>query len=464
MFRMKKKWITGVLFGALLIMTAAAVPADASQTYYRSYSDVRAHTSLETAAQWANLSGVMKGKSEAQFAPKAALKSKVLKNALMTLDPGYVPGAIKQRSSGVTRETFAQQLYRFAKAHGVSVSKKKNLSSYADYRKIAKNARTAYRWAYRAGLLPKAKGKRLQPKAVMTREEAVLALYSFHKLLPEYRGDLKRSGDFREIVISEIAEVEPYGGYSTKGTTALFKQTAWKGLHKAFRMRGGKPVIDLGKARPSFCSGAVYLLLTRSVLTWDTYVNGGGKISSDAWIAMKPYTMKGLDYPPQDDGVGLWGCANANGPGLAVALKKIGAAVNTVIDLRSAYASDEEYWSVWDSAEPGDFLKIFRTEAIGRSEKGHMVVYLGSQYAVRGGRRDDLIWYWSSNGSGESTAKGYYITSCYASEITRGVITKVADPAAFANAYTVEPTDEDKWLASLLRDKDATVAEMKKHI
>ena len=234
-------------------------------------------------------------------------------------------------------------------------------------------------------------------------------------------------------------------------------------MNEAYKMKGARPVIDLAKARPSFCSSACYMVLVRSVLTWDTYANTGTPVSVKSWRALKPYTVQGLAYPVQDDGVGAWGRANANGPGMAVLIRELGAGENILIKNKKEYKSESAYWSAWERAEPGDFLKIFRSASIGASERGHMVVYLGRKKASSGGVRDDIVYYWSSNGSRADTSKGYSISSCRASEIYRGVITKVTKPQAFAGASKISPTNRDKWLRSLL-DVNVSLADMKKHI
>ena len=457
-----------------LIALFLAKPVGAS-SYYRTFSDIETHSDLEAAVYWANLTDVMKGTSASKFSPKTYISGKTVVKALEKLDPSYdgtvgsaytVKGTdkgLKRNRKKVTREQFAVALYNYAKSHGAKVSAKKKLSSYTDYEKLNEEARKAYSWALKKGLVPKASGGRINPQKKMTRAQAVTGLYKLHKLLPDYRKDLG-AASFNEIVLREIAEVKPYGGYYTGSYAGgAFSKTAWQGMNEAYKMKGARPVINLAKARPSFCSSACYMVLVRSLLTWDTYENSGTRISAKSWRALKPYTVRGLSYPVQDDGVGAWGRANANGPGMAVLIRELKAGENVLIKNRKEYKSDSAYWSAWGQAEPGDFLKIFRSGAIGASERGHMVVYLGRKKASSGGKRDDIVYYWSSNGSRADSSKGYSIASCRASEIYRGVITKVTKPQAFAQASKISPTKRDEWLRSLL-DVNVSLADMKKHI
>ena len=470
----RKNTLSILCASVLMLVLLLSVPVSAA-TYYRAFSDVETHTDLEAAVYWSTLTDVMKGTSASKFSPKTYISGKNVVKALEKLDPAYdgaagssytvkgVDKGLKRNRKKVTREQFAVALYNYAKSHGAKMSGKKKLSGYKDYEKLSEEARKAYSWALKKGLVPKASGGRIGSQKKMTRAQAVQGLYKLHKLLPNYRKDLGGTS-FNKIILREIAEVKPYGGYYTGSSAGGgFSKTTWQGMNEAYKMKGARPVIDLAKARPSFCSSACYMVLVRSVLTWDTYANTGTPVSVKSWRALKPYTVQGLTYPVQDDGVGAWGRANANGPGMAVLIRELGAGENILIKNKKEYKSESAYWSAWERAEPGDFLKIFRSAAIGASERGHMVVYLGRKKASSGGVRDDIVYYWSSNGSRADTSKGYSISSCRASEIYRGVITKVTKPQAFAGASKISPTNRDKWLRSLL-DVNVSLADMKKHI
>jgi hypothetical protein len=62
------------------------------------------------------------------------------------------------------------------------------------------------------------------------------------------------------------------------------------------------------------------------------------------------------------DGESLWGRWNANGPGTARLFYELGLGRN---------------FTSFSAARPGDFLKIFWTDAVGKNENGHSVIFLG---------------------------------------------------------------------------------------
>ena len=189
---------------------------------------------------------------------------------------------------------------------------------------------------------------------------------------------------------------------------------------------------------------------------WDTE----GVIGENAWSALRPYTLEGMDYEFEDDGVGCWGYANANGPGVALLVNRMKAGKNYYIGDRSEYTSAAKYRKAWNKAKKGDFLKIFFDDRIGRDELGPQVILMGRKKSYRNGVRDDRIYYWSS----QQSTDGYGIKSCRASKIRRAVLTKITDPAAFGKAMRrLPPTRTNKWLQSCV-SKKISLRSMKKHV
>ncbi len=270
--------------------------------------------------------------------------------------------------------------------------------------------------------------------------------------------------DFGKILLDVLSTVENGGGYYTgRKPNAAFSRTAWEGIDAAFVLDGDRPRINLSLARPSFCSSACYMVLMKALLNWDT----SGAISKEAWANLKPYVMDNGPWGYQKDGVGCWGRANANGPGLAVLVSQLGAGENTYIGNPGEYESQDAYWSVWEGARPGDFVKIFWNGAIGSNgsktaESGHLVVFLGREVSfLQDGTRDDIIRYWSSNGSGSMPSGGCGSSQCRSSKIHRAVLTRITDPAAFDHASEIPPDAVDPWLSALDGSHLGTVAELK---
>ena len=154
-----------------------------------------------------------------------------------------------------------------------------------------------------------------------------------------------------------------------------------------------------------------------------------------------------------------------NGPGFAVLAARLGAGKNLYIGSRDEYATTAAYWERWESVQKGDFVKLFWNRHIGAdeaaAETGHMVIFLSRTRSTLNGKRDDIITYWSSNGSGTNVNGGYGITSCRASKVYRAVRTRITNPAAFDRAAEIPPLSRDTWLCALESSRRGTVSELK---
>lgn len=179
-----------------------------------------------------------------------------------------------------------------------------------------------------------------------------------------------------------------------------------------------------GKARPSFCSSAVYGALLLALELWDSG-RGENSLNDKTWQALAPKKVP--------DGNGAWGCANANGPGLAVLVHKLGAGHS---------------FTEWEKAQSGDIMKLWWTEAIGARERGHLTIYLS--------QTEDSLTFWSSNQSNPEGTPGYGIKTVPKTTVKHVLFTRITRPEAFTNAPSV---GTDPWLGSLLK-KTVTMEEM----
>lgn len=227
---------------------------------------------------------------------------------------------------------------------------------------------------------------------------------------------------FNRIVLNTIQQSMPGGGgYSATPTDVerLAQQAVvWSESKQLLN-------IEPRLAVPTFCSAACYMVLLRSVQHWEATV--GRRFPAEIW--------KKLDVTPnQPDGTGIWGRANANGPGFAKMIHDLGAGIN-FHDVRLA--------------QPGDFLKVFWSEDIGLTERGHLVIYLGLE------RKNGTVYlrYWSANKPG-----GYGVKSAPLSRMHNLIFTRITAPQNFVRA-TKLPTC-DSWLADMQRRK-FTFAEVK---
>ena len=300
----------------------------------------------------------------------------------------------------------------------------------------------------------------------------------------------KVNKEWQHAILAAIDSFPDRGGYYTGGRpNDLFPKTTWRGLHEAYQMtvNDERPHFDPMQAQPSFCSSATYGVLIKALLIWDTK----HKIKREAWVNMKPRVGIADAFNPegvgQDDGVGFWGRANANGPGLAVLVHELGAGYSFTA-YRGAktdrnketpderYLTDDEWCAldVWQRAVPGDLMKIFwnRNESRGSDsgaiigcdddktadqEVGHSVIFLGCE--------GDTVTYWSSNGPGKHPElMGYSVGNCHKTDIQRVVFTRIIHPERFNHARKMAPTNVNAYLRDLNGVRHSTTAEMLRQI
>ncbi|GHC55090.1 hypothetical protein GCM10007100_22000 [Roseibacillus persicicus] len=207
--------------------------------------------------------------------------------------------------------------------------------------------------------------------------------------------------DFNTLTLTAINDMPTGGGYSGSDATK-------NKLTLACTATDGGLSFSPTAARPSFCSGATYLVFLKAL---------------QESHRPSPALAKTLVVAPdQKDGHGIFGRWNANGPGCAKLVADLGCGVN---------------FTSWESARPGDFLKIWWTNEIGGKERGHHVVYLGhDQLTVR---------FWSSNQPG-----GFGEKSVPRADCKRVLFTRITSPQAIARATQLPASDP--WLERMLKE------------
>lgn len=200
------------------------------------------------------------------------------------------------------------------------------------------------------------------------------------------------------------------GGYSTsdQAKQALVDSFQWNERLK-------RPMFNPQVARPSFCSGAVYVALLSGILRWEEN-NRRRVISEKAWQALLPKMVA--------DGVGPWGYANANGPGFALLVHRLGAGIN---------------FTDWRLARPSDVMKIWWTDDIGGRERGHLVFLVKDE--------GDSVQVWSSHMARDGQHGGYGLRNIPKSAIKRVLFTRITNPAAFGRAHLLP---DEPWLTRQL--------------
>lgn len=242
-------------------------------------------------------------------------------------------------------------------------------------------------------------------------------LASLFLLVSGLYSKVRAASNVNEVIVESIDSMPIGGGYATS-TVAMNR------LSQSVTFEGDQLKIMPEKAKPSFCSEATYLVFLKTIQM----------LQNKNQISLSAEVLQALLPKHQSDGQGIWGCWNANGPGVACLFKTLNLGVSFT-DL--------------SKAEPGDFLKIFWTDAIGASEHGHLVIYLGKE--KRGS--EEYITCWSSNIPGGYGKKSYRRTS-----IRRMIFSRFIKPQNLANVFSLPK--KDSYLAGLLF-KSSSPGEMK---
>jgi hypothetical protein len=221
--------------------------------------------------------------------------------------------------------------------------------------------------------------------------------------------------DYNSLILEQIKQM-PRGGHYSVSHFAKIR------LQSSAHFESGKFFILPSAASPSFCSGATYLVFMRTLEA----LRGRGQLHLDF------ATLEQLIIRDQRDGEGIWGRWNANGPGTARLFHELGLGQNL---------------DNFNQAMPGDFMKIFWSRQVGKSEHGHSTIFLGMENRLG----VQYVRYWSSN-----VPSGYGEKSVPRSKIAYAIFSRLQTPGNLARISTAPSVDS--YLASLLRTR-SSVAE-----
>jgi hypothetical protein len=219
-------------------------------------------------------------------------------------------------------------------------------------------------------------------------------------------------GKYNNVILDQIRAMPTGGRYSASRAATIR-------LQSAAHFESGIFSVVPDAASPSYCSGATYLVFIKTIEA----LRARGQLRLDY------ATLESLLIRNQRDGEGIWGRWNANGPGTARLFHEMDLGEN---------------FDDFAQAQPGDFMKIFWSPEVGRSEHGHSVIYLGTE-RVAG---MDYVRFWSSNIPG-----GYGERSVPRSKIVHAIFSRLDAPANLSRALTSPPVD--KYLASLLTSRSS---------
>jgi hypothetical protein len=219
-------------------------------------------------------------------------------------------------------------------------------------------------------------------------------------------------GKYNNLILDQVRAM-PTGGKYSASRAATIK------LQSAAHYESGIFSVMPSEASPSYCSGATYLVFIKTIEA----------LRSRGSLNLNIATLESLLIRNQRDGEGIWGRWNANGPGTARLFHEMDLGEN---------------FDDFAQAQPGDFMKIFWSPEVGRSEHGHSVIYLGIE--KRPGM--DYVKFWSSN-----IPAGYGERSVPKAKIVHAIFSRLDSPANLSKALEVPSVD--KYLASLLSTRSS---------
>jgi len=224
--------------------------------------------------------------------------------------------------------------------------------------------------------------------------------------------EISFAGDYNSLILEQIKQMPQGGRYSVSRFAKLR-------LQSSAHFESGKFFILPSAASPSFCSGATYLVFIRTIEA----LRARGELHMDY------PTLEQLIIRDQRDGEGIWGRWNANGPGTARLFHELGLGQN---------------FDNFAQAKPGDFMKIFWSRQVGKSEHGHSTIFLGmeSRFGMQ------YVRYWSSN-----IPSGYGEKRVPRNKVAYAIFSRLETPANLARINSAPSVDT--YLASLLRTRSS---------
>ncbi len=223
--------------------------------------------------------------------------------------------------------------------------------------------------------------------------------------------------DFNSLILESIREMPQGGGYAVN-------KAASSALTSSIQTQNGKLQVVVPQNTPSYCSAATYQVFLKTL----------EKLQNNGQLSLSASTLQGLGTRRNDrwltDGKGLWGRWNANGPGVAAAFSELGLGHNFV---------DDDF----SHAKPGDFMKIFWTDAVGKSERGHAVILTGVKPVGARGSKVEEVCFWSAN-----QGQGYGEKCVPRSKVKKALFSRLTKPENINSVASMPETNT--YLASLL--------------
>ena len=225
------------------------------------------------------------------------------------------------------------------------------------------------------------------------------------------------AANYNALILEQMRKMPSGGKYSTSHFATIK-------LQSAAHFESGKFFVIPTKPYVSFCSGATYLVFIKTI----------EELREHQGLQLDFATLNQLIIRDQHDGEGVWGRWNANGPGTARLFYELGLGRN---------------FTDFSQAQPGDFMKIFWNNNVGRSEHGHSVIFIKTVQHPDG----EYVRFWSSN-----IGMGYGEKEVPRSKIANAIFSRLETPANLVRINNAPATDS--YLGSLLR-KSSNFAEVR---
>ena len=225
-------------------------------------------------------------------------------------------------------------------------------------------------------------------------------------------GHAAMAEDYNRLILQQIRNMPVGGRYSVNHVAKIR-------LQSAAHFESGKFFILPSAASPSFCSGATYLVFIRTI----------EDLRASDRLQLNYATLDQLMIRNQHDGEGIWGRWNANGPGTARLFHELDLGPN---------------FNDFATAKPGDFMKIFWSNRVGKTESGHSVIFLGTENR----QGVEYVRFWSSN-----VPLGYGERSVPRTKIAYAIFSRLERPANLGRINSAPAVDA--YLGSLLRKKSS---------
>lgn len=218
-----------------------------------------------------------------------------------------------------------------------------------------------------------------------------------------------RAIDMNQLVLEAVNEMPSEGGYELTGVPP-------QRMADAFVLQpSGLLDLDPFQAIPSYCTTATYMVFYKVLQKyWEAT---SAKPSTDLLTKIRPNL--------ESDGERIWGRWNSNGPGTAKFFyeTKLGTNFDEI-----------------KMALPGDFIKIFWNDFVGKSERGHTGIFLGIK-KING---EEMLHFWASSKSTNGFAERMVLLA----EAKRILISRFNKPENYQNIENLP--ELDSFLASML--------------